>query len=225
MFVNAISSVGNVNFKGDVAMPLKKTEENENLKSAGLSPDASNALKAQILYRRPKNETQYLDGSLDKKGIIKALKNKEKMGRSFFCCKRRVANIITKADDKNLAVDNFNVLMNAQYKNGKMLNAADITDILLVATSINNKKVSEKLKKEYGFNGGLLDDKSVDSILDKIVEQRQQQQFAMIQQQMTHQRMMNEQFMQQMALNQQMRMQQQMMHQHMMMTTPGMGYC
>ena len=47
MSVNAISSVGNLNFKDSEVKPQEPTVKNENLKSAGLSFDASNALKAQ----------------------------------------------------------------------------------------------------------------------------------------------------------------------------------
>ena len=232
MSVNTVSSVGNVNFKVNEVKPVSRTES-QNLKSANFPFDVSIALKAQVLYQKPKNNIQYLDNSLDKKGIIKALKDKDKMGRSFFGYKSRVANIITKADDKNLAVDNFNILMNAQYEDGKKLNATDVTDILMVATTINNKKMSEQLANEYGFNGGKLDDKSIDSILDKITKQRELQEFAMLQQQMMHQQMLQQQIDQQMLqrqmmqqqMNQQMLQQQMQMQQQMMMTTPGMGFC
>lgn len=229
MSVNAISQVGNISFKSSEIKSEQKSAKNESLKSAGLSYDVSNALKAQVLYQRP-NGTQYLDSNLDKKGIINALKDKNKMGRSFFGYKSRVASIITKADDTKLATDNFNVLMNAQNKDGKKLHAADVTDILMVATSINNKKMNEKLSDEYGFHGGILDKKAIDSILDKITEQREQQQFAMMQQQMIQQRMMDDMFMQQMMMQQQQQMMldqqmhQQALQQH-MMTTPGMGFC
>ena len=229
MSVNGISQVGNINFKSNEIKSKQKPVMNESSKSAGLSYDASNALKAQVLYQRP-NGTQYLDSNLDKKEIISALKDKNKMGRSFFGYKSRVASIITKADDTKLATDNFNVLMNAQNKDGKKLHAADVTDILMVATSINNKKMNEKLSDEYGFHGGILDKKAIDSILDKITEQRKQQQFAMMQQQMMQQKMMDDMFMQQMMMQQQQMMLDQQMHQqalqqHMMMTTPGMGFC
>lgn len=211
MSVNAISPVNNINYFGNNKVkPVILTVKNENLKSAGMSFDASNALRAQVLYQKPKNNTQYLDNTLDKKGIIKALKNKEKMGRSFFGYKNSVANAIIKANDKNLAVDNFNILMNSKYKDGKKLHASDVADILAVATSINNKKMSEKLANKYGFNGGLLDDKSIASILDEITKIREQQAFVMIQQQ-------------QVKFNQEM--QQQVVNQHIRMTTPGMGFC
>ena len=76
MSVNTVSSVGNVNFKVNEVKPVSRTES-QNLKSANFPFDVSIALKAQVLYQKPKNNIQYLDNSLDKKGIIKALKDKD----------------------------------------------------------------------------------------------------------------------------------------------------
>lgn len=163
-----------------------------------------------------------LQDGLDKKQIVQELKNIEKSGRSFFGYKNAIANIITKADDVELATSNFNYLLDA--KDGK-LSKEDLHDVLLVATSINNGKMSEKLQNEYGFNGGSLKEENVDTILEKINEQRDEEQFAIIQQQMQEQQMVNEQFIQQMMLEQQNQMMlDQQMQQQSMMPTPGFGF-
>lgn len=179
-FTNASNvASANLNFKTN-NRPKTKIDEIQPRENIGVSQDAANSLKAQVLYKKSDNKTEYLSNELDKKQIIEELKNKEKMGRSFFGYKTNLANIITKADDIELATANFNYLLNA--KDGK-LNARDITDILRVATSINNGKMSERLQNKYGFNGGNLKEENIDSILDRIKKQSAMEEYVMMQQQ------------------------------------------
>lgn len=235
-FTNANKVTGaNIDFKASNSLK-NNSNDIQPRESVGVSQEAANSLRAQVLYKKQGSTQEYLQDGLDKKQIIQELKNTNKMGRSFFGYKRAIANIITQADDTKLATSNFNYLLNA--KGGK-LNKEDVYDILLVATSINNGKVSEKLQDEYGFNGGALKEENVDTILEEIKKQNEAQQFAMIQVQMQQKQMIDEQFMQQMMLEQQMMMQQQMMidqqnqmmldlqiqQQQMMMSTPGFGFC
>lgn len=219
MTINGISALNSINNNNFVPTTVQKkgTEKQEKQENVGISYDAANALKAQILYQTPNNK-QYLEKNLNKKGIIAALKDKSKIDRSFFGYKNTIAKIITKADNPDLATDNFNILMNAK---DKKLNASDITAILLVSTSVNNKKIDEKLMDKYGFNGGTLNDKSIDSILKEINKQRELNKFMMLQQQMLHNQMVQQQMFQTQMLHDQMH--QQAMQQHMMMT-PGMGF-
>lgn len=192
----------------------KNEPEAKSFEANGLSSNAAEALKTQVLYKKS-NEAICLNDNLSNKEIVLALKDNDKLGRSFFGFKKRIANTITKAKDSKLATSNFNILLN--FKDSK-LNAEDIADILMVATSINNKKMNEKLMSEYGFHGGNLNNETINSIYDKIKKQREAQQSAIMQQQMLNQQMMQDQTFQQ-------QMMQQIHMQHVMMTTPGLGIC
>ena len=217
--INTFPTMSPINKTNIMQVEQAKTNIEENSKKDnGLSSNAAEALKAQVLYQKSKNDIIYLDDNLSKKEIILALKDKNKMGRSFFGFKRTVANIISRAEDKKLATKNFNILMNFE---DEKLNANDITAILMVATSINNKKMDEKFVSEYGFSGGILDKKTINSIFNKIKEQRELQQFALMQQQMMNNKLVQQQIFQQQMVQQQMMINQQ----HVMMTTPGMGFC
>ncbi len=224
MNISSLNLYNNVNFKNVGNFGVKKAD------SIGTSYKTSNVLSSLIQGQTPKSNIQYLSHDLNRKEIIDALNDKNKMGRSFFGYKRTIANIIIKAEDKKLAVDNFNILMNAK---NKKINAYDIASLLYISTIINNKndKMSEKFAEEYGFKGGLLDDKSIDSILKKIIETRktneiQNQIVQELLQEKTHfhnQTLMNQMIMQnQMQLDQMM---QDQMMQDQMMHTPGMGFC
>ena len=209
------AGTSNIQFRPDFKKQNETPDKNSNIgnisNGESISYEASNALKAQVLYNKSNN--QYLSYGLDRKQIIKELKNEEKMGRSFFGQKAKIANTITKADDTKLAVDNFNFLLNAK---DKKLSAVDVADILLVATSINNGKIDENLAKDYGFEGGALKEENVESILSKINEQREQQAFILTQQQMMNQQMIDQQMMNQQMMQQDM-FNNQMMQQQMMM--------
>lgn len=93
------------------------------------------------------NSIEFLQKGLDKRGIISALKNKEAMGRSFFGEKSKIAKIITKAVDPELARQNFNVIMNDTF------HRSDAKKILDVATKVNDGVLP---KGAYDFGGGLL---------------------------------------------------------------------
>ena len=73
------------------------------------------------------------------------------MGRSFFGEKAKIAKIITKAADPELARQNFNVIMNDSF------HRSDAKKILEVATKVNDSVLP---KGSYDFFGGLLNQKN-----------------------------------------------------------------
>lgn len=164
MFLNTVLQVRNTNFKGSE----KINQKSQNI-SFGKKATNNDTFETQALYQII-SDTQYLESGLSHKEIIEALKDKSKMERSFFGYKADVAKIITKAKNPELAVKNFNILMNARDKKDNKLDACDITSILSTATKINSKN-DEKKAKEYGLCNGLLDGKSITSILASIRRQ------------------------------------------------------
>ena len=215
MNINSLNYYNNLNMTNRANAPIKKSSQ------IGTSNCTSNVLSTQLQGKKQTENIQYLNYDLSKKEIIDALNDKNKMGRSFFGYKSAIANTIIKADDKKLAVDNFNILMNTK---NKKINARDITNLLYISTIINNKntKISEKFAEEYGFKGGLLDDKSIDSILNKISETMQ---LLAIQNQILQDQMMQDQMMMEDQMMEDQMLQNQMMQNQMMMMTPGMGFC
>ena len=149
-----------------VSFGIRKTEgkglktENKNLRGEALnkygeradrvrdyelcSKQASDALRA--LYTKKDKFVEYLEAGMDKGEIIKALKDDEKMGRSFFGTKRSIAKTITNAKDQNLAIKNFNILMNMDKTNRL---GDRLAEILKIVTDDGENNF-------YNFKGGEL---------------------------------------------------------------------
>lgn len=109
---------------------------------------------------------EYIPQGATAKDVRDILADKKKVGRSFFGYKKLIRKAFEKSKDPQTAVNNLNLLLNAQ--DGK-LNSTFVASIFTVAESINNNdKNAEQFKKYYGIDSGKLDNESIDKLTNKM---------------------------------------------------------
>lgn len=143
---------------------INKAEKLEN-DFQEIPSEAVDTLKASVLYNAKKPEEkpmfkEYIPTNATPQEVRDILADKKQVDRNFWGYKGNIKKLIKKSKDPQTAIENLNILLNA---NDKKLNASTVTNILNLTEAVNNERADAKfIQLHYGFQGGKLTNENID---------------------------------------------------------------